>query len=96
MLLHSVAFLTTATLTGVLAGFVRQEVDLQARDAKPKFSYDKGTSPYCSFWYDNDGSLSCTETLSLFIVSIDNFVRWVSETGVPIISIQPSSGIGYN
>ncbi|EEQ28369.1 uncharacterized protein MCYG_01257 [Microsporum canis CBS 113480] len=29
------------------------------RDWEPKYQHDPNTTPYCSWWYDNDGSITC-------------------------------------
>lgn len=50
---------------------------IQARDGKPSFPFDKDTISSCTFWYDNDGSMTCEDVISVFGVSMDNFVRWV-------------------
>ncbi|KFG83697.1 LysM domain-containing protein [Metarhizium anisopliae] len=76
MLAPSVAALAVAASSGVLDSIVQQGVNLRARESNPGFSFDPNTSPYCTFWYDNDGSIPCAEILSLFAVSIDDFIRW--------------------
>lgn len=79
MLAPSVTALAVAASSGVLDSIVEQGVNLRARQSNPRFSFDPNTSSYCTFWYDNDGSIPCTEILGLFSVSIDDFIRWVSE-----------------
>ncbi|KFG84795.1 LysM domain-containing protein [Metarhizium anisopliae] len=76
MLAPSVAALAVAASSGVLDSIVEQGVNLRARQSNPRFSFDPNTSSYCTFWYDNDGSIPCTEILGLFSVSIDDFIRW--------------------
>ncbi|KAH0592099.1 hypothetical protein MHUMG1_10147 [Metarhizium humberi] len=76
MLAPSVTALAVAASSGVLDSIVEQGVNLRARQSNPRFSFDPNTSSYCTFWYDNDGSIPCTEILGLFSVSIDDFIRW--------------------
>ncbi|KAG8408033.1 hypothetical protein J3459_018269 [Metarhizium acridum] len=76
MLGLSIIALAVTGLCTVLAGGSSQEAGLQARASRPRFPFDKNTSPYCTFWYENDGSMPCTEALELFSVSLEDFVRW--------------------
>jgi hypothetical protein len=48
------------------------------RDEKPKFPYDPNTTKYCSWWVDNDGSVPCSGILDAWLISLADFMRWVS------------------
>lgn len=39
--------------------------------------HDANTIADCSWWYDNDGSLSCSDMLSLYGVDPAAFSYWV-------------------
>ncbi|KAL3452698.1 hypothetical protein BJX65DRAFT_302607 [Aspergillus insuetus] len=56
--------------TGLAArGYVR-------RDNTPELPYDPDTTPYCTWWIDNDGSSSCRHILSDWRISLNDFRRW--------------------
>ncbi|CBF71205.1 hypothetical protein AN6664.2 [Aspergillus nidulans FGSC A4] len=42
----------------------------------PQLPFDPNTTPYCTWWIDNDGSSSCSDILSDWIISLDDFRRW--------------------
>ncbi|KAL4862725.1 hypothetical protein BDV12DRAFT_207026 [Aspergillus spectabilis] len=42
------------------------------RDDTPQLPYDPDTTPYCTWWIDNDGSSSCTEILSAWVISLED------------------------
>ena len=43
----------------------------------PIYPYDSNTTPYCSYWFDSDGSLSCQDLYDIFALNPTNFIRWV-------------------
>jgi len=48
-------------------------------DVIPHFPYDPATTPYCTWWIDNDSTISCTEFLNSAtyrVISITDFIRW--------------------
>lgn len=49
---------------------------LVGRDMLPNFPHDE--SPYCSFWWDSDGSLTCAGLTQLVGVTKAELTRWVS------------------
>ncbi|KAH8648948.1 hypothetical protein BGZ60DRAFT_203560 [Tricladium varicosporioides] len=58
---------------------------LVAADVHPNWPYDCNSTPYCTWWYDNDGSFDCHEILSKEFtwVAKADFLRWnpsISET----------------
>lgn len=81
MIFHRYLYVVAASGLPVLAFAGINQVPvastLQARDAKPGFPYDENTTSYCSFWYDNDGSMSFQDVISVFGVPLDKFLRWV-------------------
>jgi hypothetical protein len=52
------------------------------RDDIPKFPYDPNTTPYCTWWMDNDGSTNCQDIPDFWAISLDDFRRWV---GLPLL-----------
>ncbi|KAK4064922.1 hypothetical protein Purlil1_14084 [Purpureocillium lilacinum] len=80
MIFHRYLYVVAASGLPVLAFAGINQVPvastLQARDAKPGFPYDENTTSYCSFWYDNDGSMSFQDVISVFGVPLDKFLRW--------------------
>jgi hypothetical protein len=48
------------------------------RDEKPTLPYDPQTIASCTWWWDNQGDLSCSELADSFGVTVAQFVQWVS------------------
>jgi hypothetical protein len=46
--------------------------------AEPGFPASPDTTPYCTWWWDNDGSIPCELMAEAWEISWDDFVRWVS------------------
>lgn len=55
------------------------------RDWEPKYQHDPSTAPYCSWWYDNDGSITCKDIPASWDITLDYFRRWVG--GFPILNV---------
>jgi hypothetical protein len=51
---------------------------LSQRDEVPTMPYDLDTTSYCTFWYDNDGSIPCAEMPDVWYTTLASFRRWVS------------------
>lgn len=51
------------------------------RDDTPQLPHDPNTSPHCTWWLDYDGTETCEEILDWNMITMAQFVRWVS--GVP-------------
>ena len=51
---------------------------MKIRDAVPHYPSYPDTTSYCSWWWDNDGSISCEEMPDAWGFTWDDFVRWVS------------------
>jgi hypothetical protein len=41
------------------------------------YPYDPNTTPYCSYWYDNDGTTACQDIPAKWVISMADFLRWV-------------------
>ncbi|KAF2004067.1 carbohydrate-binding module family 50 protein [Amniculicola lignicola CBS 123094] len=46
------------------------------RDETPGLPFDPNTSKYCTWWYDNDGSVSCSGMPGAWGMSLADFLRW--------------------
>ena len=46
-------------------------------ESTPKFPYDPNTTPYCTLWWDNNGSIACTDMPCAWGISLEDFLRWV-------------------
>ncbi|KAJ5165060.1 uncharacterized protein N7500_006890 [Penicillium coprophilum] len=46
------------------------------RDETPSMSYDPETTSYCTWWWDNDGSIACENIPSAWGISLADFRRW--------------------
>ncbi|KAF9881457.1 LysM domain-containing protein [Colletotrichum karsti] len=51
------------------------------RDAEPKYPSDPNTTPYCSWWYDNEGTQACARVLSDNFITLEDFRRWNPSIG---------------
>ncbi|KAK4247525.1 hypothetical protein C7999DRAFT_14483 [Corynascus novoguineensis] len=49
---------------------------VRVRDAVPNYPVAPDTTPYCSWWWDNDGSISCEDMPDIWDITLDDFVRW--------------------
>jgi hypothetical protein len=61
-----------SNLGGVLAA---PSGPIQILGAGPAYTTDPDASSYCSWWFDNDGSLSCEEIADAWYVTWDDLVR---------------------
>lgn len=48
------------------------------RGMDPTLPHDPNTTEYCTWWIDNNGSMSCKDIPDTWAISMDDFVRWVS------------------
>jgi hypothetical protein len=62
---------------GAMAG-VAVAGRVAARDMVPADPFDPNTTKYCSWWYDNDGSIPCSQVPDANFISMADFLRWVS------------------
>ncbi|KAK2746208.1 hypothetical protein FQN57_003330 [Myotisia sp. PD_48] len=70
-------FLATGLLLGSLAtatavGTTR----LADRGAEPTLPYDPNTAANCIWWWDNDGSITCTQRVETWGVKLEDFYKW--------------------
>jgi hypothetical protein len=49
----------------------------RARDESPNMPHDPNANSACTWWYDNDGGMSCADLFSLFAISPAQFASWV-------------------
>ena len=75
MAVRSMIFLAAASNLGSVLG---APPTMEIKDASPNYPTYPDTSPYCSWWWDNDGSISCEEMPDAWGFTWDDFVRWVS------------------
>jgi hypothetical protein len=47
------------------------------RGETPNFPYDPNTTPYCTWWWDNDGSIVCADLADEFWTTTEDILRWV-------------------
>jgi hypothetical protein len=47
------------------------------RGETPGMPYDASTIAGCTYWYDNDGGISCRAMLSTFSITREQFEYWV-------------------
>lgn len=45
----------------------------------PQLPFDPNTSPYCTYWIDNNGEEVCAEIPEWWGISMADFLRWVSD-----------------
>lgn len=48
------------------------------RDETPSMPYDPDTTSHCTWWWDNDGSIACSDIPSTWGITLEDFRRWVS------------------
>jgi LysM repeat protein len=53
-----------------------QKQPVKLTGLSPKLPVHKDTSKYCSYWYDNDGSLACQDILEPFLITLEQLLRW--------------------
>lgn len=50
------------------------------RGSQPLYYFDPGTTSYCSWWVDNDGTLDCSSVPDEWFITLEDFLRWVSSS----------------
>ncbi|KAL4863495.1 hypothetical protein BDV12DRAFT_202033 [Aspergillus spectabilis] len=65
-------FLLASLVAGVVAGPIYQ----LKNSPTPNLPFDPDTTGYCSWWWDNDGSVSCEELSEMYFFELDDFLRW--------------------
>jgi hypothetical protein len=51
---------------------------LVRRGETPAYFADPSSSPYCTWWYDNESETDCKAIAGQFGASFEDFLRWVS------------------
>ncbi|RDL39248.1 uncharacterized protein BP5553_03588 [Venustampulla echinocandica] len=46
------------------------------RDESPALPHDPDTTKYCTWWFDNDGSIECSAMPASWAISLPDFLRW--------------------
>lgn len=64
-------------MTAVPGRRVAGRASLRVRDEVPHMPYDPNTTSECTWWYDNDGGMSCQDLLSFLALSGAQFAYWV-------------------
>ncbi|KAL4998532.1 hypothetical protein BDV10DRAFT_201217 [Aspergillus recurvatus] len=64
----------SASVSGVLANVARKAK--YRRDETPNFPYDPDTTSYCTWWWDNDGSIPCSDMPAFWGITLEEFLRW--------------------
>lgn len=57
-------------------------------DSDPALPHADDTTPYCSWWLDNYGSEVCEDVPDWWGISMDDFLRWVSNLESYIATIS--------
>lgn len=81
MAIRALSILAAALISSSHVGFTvlaAPSKDVTVMDAKPNYPSDPNTTPYCSWWWDNDDSVHCEDIPEAFDITMDDFVRWVS------------------
>lgn len=51
--------------------------EMHVMDESPNFPSDPNTISTCTWWWDNDGSISCKNMPAEWGISMANFLAWV-------------------
>ena len=57
----------------------------------PKLPYDERTTPYCTYWIDNNGQEVCEEIPEWWGISMDDFLRWVGKNQTSTFPMENES-----
>ena len=76
MLVTTLAFRAAIALSA--AAHASSNIDNLRRDETPQLPYDPNTTQYCSWWWDNDGSVPCADIPAAWGITLADFQRWVS------------------
>ncbi|KAF4434503.1 Autolysin [Fusarium acutatum] len=53
-----------------------KEQPINLMGLSPKYPTHQDTSKYCSYWYDNDGSIPCQDILEPYLITMADLLRW--------------------
>ncbi|KAL1954011.1 hypothetical protein VTO42DRAFT_1832 [Malbranchea cinnamomea] len=42
----------------------------------PNLPFDPNTTEYCTYWYDNNGGLTCEQVVMNNFITLEDFIRW--------------------
>ncbi|KAK8101915.1 LysM domain-containing protein [Apiospora kogelbergensis] len=79
MAIRALSILAAALISSSHVGFTvlaAPSKDVTIMDAKPNYPSDPNTTPFCSWWWDNDDSVPCADVPEAFDITMDDFVRW--------------------
>lgn len=91
MLFQRSTVILLATVNNVLGQSVYGR-GIGRRGDTPNLPYDPSTTTKCEYWYDNEaGSLTCSDILDIFGVSLANFRSLVSIALRCLFPLPPAS-----
>ncbi|KAJ5874552.1 uncharacterized protein N7529_002982 [Penicillium soppii] len=67
--------------TGLTLSIAFARPNVVRRDETPQLPYDPNTTPYCTWWVDDDGSSKCADIPGYWAISMADFVRWNPSVG---------------
>ncbi|KAL8366231.1 hypothetical protein RB595_004817 [Gaeumannomyces hyphopodioides] len=72
---HAAAAAPTAAATKPLGRPGRGDA-VSIMGAEPVMPHDPNTHPECAWWFDNDGSVSCSRIFQIYAITGRNFAYW--------------------
>ena len=83
-----VALLAVLALVGHQVAGIKQ-AQPKMMSSLPKFTYDSTTTPYCTYWHDDDGTpWSCQDVYDYLWVEPADFLRWVGSPQTELTGLQ--------
>ncbi|KAJ5185308.1 Peptidoglycan-binding Lysin subgroup [Penicillium cf. griseofulvum] len=67
--------------TGLTLSTAFARPNVVRRDETPQLPHDPNTTPYCTWWADDDGSTKCADIPGYWGISMEDFVRWNPSVG---------------
>lgn len=74
----STGVLPAVLLLALTRGVASASSSAVGRGGQPLYYFDPGTTSYCSWWVDNDGTLDCSSVPDEWFITLEDFLRWVS------------------
>ncbi|KAJ4169798.1 hypothetical protein NW754_005946 [Fusarium falciforme] len=53
-----------------------QNIPIKLMGTSPKYPSHPDTTKFCSWWWDNDGSIACKDMPDAWSISMEDFLRW--------------------
>ncbi|KEY73173.1 hypothetical protein S7711_04139 [Stachybotrys chartarum IBT 7711] len=50
--------------------------EVSAQGPQPLYPVHSGTTPYCTWWWDNNGSIPCEDMPDAWLITREDFLRW--------------------